>query len=79
MPTSLEHRERVLAHQEKQASHVDAAMYDLAANVKQATLNACVKVPGILRIRAPENDYQHGYNAACAEIELRIRKLAGAP
>lgn len=54
------------------------AIAKLADDVKNACFSACAKVPGILRIRSPENDYQRGYNAACADVEQRIRNLTEA-
>ena len=47
----------------------------LAADISDSTIKACAKVPAILKIRAPENEYQRGYNAACADIAARIKRL----
>lgn len=57
---------------------LDKTLDQLAADVKAACFKACAKVPSILRISNPENDYQRGYNAACTEIAERIAKLEGA-
>lgn len=53
----------------------DDILNKLANDVKAACLKACAKVPSILRIRNPQNDYQRGYNHACDDFEARIRQF----
>ncbi len=47
----------------------------LAADVKTKVIETCAKVAEIHRIRAPDNEYQNGYNKAIADIAAKIRQL----
>lgn len=52
------------------------ALDKLANDVKASVIGICVKVADIHRIPRPENEYQKGYSAACADIAEKIRRLA---
>lgn len=52
------------------------ALDKLADDVRNATIKACAKVADILRVRAPENEYQKGYNKALADYADGIRRIA---
>lgn len=47
----------------------------LADDIKKSSVETCAKVAEIHRIPRPENEYQHGYNDAVAEIAAKIREL----
>lgn len=51
------------------------ALDKLANDVKQDVIKTCAKVAEIHRVRAPDNDWQRGYNQAVAEIAAKIREL----
>jgi hypothetical protein len=48
----------------------------LADEVRRLTAQACAHSAELHTIDAPENEYQRGYNAACADIASQIQELA---